>query len=122
MTYIATCHCGATRFTVPGLPEKATACNCTFCTKRGVLWGYYQPDEVVIEIDGEGRDYAPSGMNHHYFCGRCGCSTWSMTPDWNNMDETGENPAQRIAVNLWLIDDADIRSLPVELLDGLNQW
>jgi len=38
------------------------------------------------------------------------------------MDETGENPVERIAVNLWLIDDADIRELPVQLLDGRNEW
>lgn len=122
MTHIATCHCGATRLTIPRMPEKATVCTCTFCTKRGVLWGYFQPHEVVIEADSEGRDYAPSGMNHHRFCGRCGCSTWSQTPDWSTMDESAENPTQRIAVNLWLVDDADVRVLPVELLDGRNQW
>lgn len=122
VTHIATCHCGATRLTIPRMPEKATVCTCTFCTKRGVLWGYFQPHEVVIEADSEGRDYAPSGMNHHRFCGRCGCSTWSQTPDWSTMDELAENPTQRIAVNLWLVDDADVRVLPVELLDGRNQW
>lgn len=38
------------------------------------------------------------------------------------MDETGENPTQRVAVNLWLLDEVNVRDLPVELLDGLNQW
>lgn len=122
MTLRATCHCGATSLTIPRLPEKATACTCTFCTKRGVLWGYYEPEDVIFETDGEGRDYAPSGINHHHFCGNCGCSTWSRTPDWTKMDETGTNPGECIAVNLWLLDDADVRVLPIELLDGRNQW
>ncbi|RVT84570.1 GFA family protein [Rhodobacteraceae bacterium CCMM004] len=122
MVIAGSCHCGATRLNVPHLPQRATACTCTFCTKRGVLWGYYRPDEVVIEADREQRDYAPSGMNHHHFCGYCGCSTWSKTPDWSQMDETGQNPATRIAVNLWLLEDVDVRDLPVELLDGRNLW
>jgi hypothetical protein len=122
MTHVATCHCGATRLTVARLPETATTCTCTFCTKRGVLWGFFKPEEVVIQSDTEGRDYAPSGINHHRFCSKCGCSTWSDTPDWTEMDETGENPAQRIAVNLWLLDGVDARVLPVATLDGLNQW
>lgn len=122
MTHVATCHCGATRLTIPRLPERATACTCTFCTKRGVLWGYFQPHEVVIEAGNEDRVYEPSGVNHHHFCGRCGCSTWSKAPDWSNIDETGENPTQRISVNLCLLDDTDVRQLPVELLDGRNSW
>ncbi len=38
------------------------------------------------------------------------------------MDETGENPGERMAINLWLLDDSDVRALPIELLDGRNQW
>lgn len=122
MTHVATCHCGATRLTIPHMPEKATACTCTFCTKRGVLWGYFRLADVKIEVNAEDRVYEPSGMNHHHFCGQCGCSTWSQTPDWSAMEETGGEPAQRIAVNLWLLNDVNIRELPIELLDGLNAW
>ncbi len=122
MTHIATCHCGDIRFTIPSLPEKATACTCTFCTKRGTLWGYFRPDEVVVETGDEDRVYEPSGVNQHHFCGRCGCSTWSLTPDWSAMNENDTKPPERISVNLCLLDETDVRELPVELLDGRNSW
>ncbi len=115
------CHCGATRFRVPYLPQKATACTCTFCTKRGVLWGYYAPEEVVFEADGAASVYSAAGGNHHHFCGRCGCSTWSRIPDWSGAAEGGAQ-AVRIAVNLRLFDRPDVQALPVEVLDGRNLW
>lgn len=62
MTHTATCHCRATRLTIPRMPEVATACTCTFCTKKGVLWGYFSPDDVVVEADGDSRLYGPGGM------------------------------------------------------------
>src|SRR5262249_39749528 len=34
------CHCGAVRWTFEGVPESATACNCTACRRYGVLWAY----------------------------------------------------------------------------------
>ena len=122
MTYSATCHCGATSLAIPRLPEKATACTCTFCMKKGVLWGYFKPEEVTIETRDEDRVYEPSGINHHHFCGRCGCATWSLTPDWCAMGENDDEPPQRISVNLCLLDNANVRELPVELLDGQNAW
>lgn len=38
------------------------------------------------------------------------------------MDKTGKSPKRRIAVNLWLLDNMDVSALPVETLDGRNQW
>ncbi len=90
--------------------------------KRGVLWGYIDPDEVRVEADDTPRDYAPSSMNHHFFYGRCGCSTYSRTPDWTSLDENGETTKERTAINLWLLDEPDVQALPVEVIDGRSQW
>jgi hypothetical protein len=38
------------------------------------------------------------------------------------MDESGASPVEHIAVNLWILDEVHVRDLPVELLDGRNQW
>lgn len=122
MSYSATCHCRATRITIPRLPEKATACTCTFCTKRGALWGYFRPGEVVIEPSLDDRVYAPSGVSQHHFCGTCGCTTWSLTPNWNAETDQDGSTAHWISVNLWLLDDVNIRNLPIDLLDGRNAW
>ena len=54
MTVKGSCHCGATQFEVPTAPESVTRCTCSFCTKRGALWGKVQQvvyDEVpFIEV------------------------------------------------------------------------
>lgn len=34
------CHCGRVGWQFDGLPESATACNCTVCRRYGVLWAY----------------------------------------------------------------------------------
>ena len=34
------CHCGAVQWRFDGVPESATACNCTICRRYGVLWAY----------------------------------------------------------------------------------
>ena len=34
------CHCGAVRWLYRGMPESATACNCTVCSRYGALWAY----------------------------------------------------------------------------------
>lgn len=38
------------------------------------------------------------------------------------MGETSQSPAERIAVNLWLLEEVNVRELPVEFLDGRNEW
>ncbi|WP_155908455.1 hypothetical protein [Asticcacaulis sp. YBE204] len=35
MTLTATCHCGATRITLPRQPETAHECNCSYCGRLG---------------------------------------------------------------------------------------
>lgn len=147
-THVATCHCGATRIEIDRLPETATACTCSFCAKRGALWGYFDPSEVRI-TEGAAADYAPSGLNHHHFCATCGCTTVSHTPDWQAADgEAGEWAAtaaaggateavaqdwawdeaaiaalpRRVSVNLRLLDGVDLSAIPVVAVDGRNLW
>lgn len=145
MTLHATCHCGATRIEVDRAPATATACNCTFCTKRGALWAYYDPSEVRV-VEAAPADYAPHGLNHHHFCAACGCTTVTHAPDWTaaggaagegarDAAQGGEpNPAaawspeavaalpRRVSVNVRLFDDLDWEVIPVVRLDGRNLW
>lgn len=43
------CHCGAPGWRYRGLPEGATACNCTVtvCRRYGVLWAHGHEGEGV---------------------------------------------------------------------------
>lgn len=42
-----TCHCSAVSWQFKGLPESATACDCTVCRRYGVLWAYDREGEGI---------------------------------------------------------------------------
>jgi hypothetical protein len=49
MTITGSCHCGKSAFRIEGeIPEKLTRCTCSFCSKRGALWAYYQPAQFQL--------------------------------------------------------------------------
>ena len=124
MSLIATCHCGSTKLEVPHAPTGATACTCTFCSKTGGLWGYYQPEELTIISEEHGGIYNPKGFNEHHFCAKCGCTTYGITPDWSEAD-IGANTmpsGKKIGLNIRLFDDFDVASVPVQTIDGRNLW
>lgn len=131
MSIKGSCHCGATRFEIDFTPETATRCNCTFCTKRGALWIYGDPSQFRLLTPIEaGTKYSPTTEeNKHYFCPRCGCTTFSDNPDysgfaddWETAEAEFDVTKRRISVNLWLLDDFDIAAIPVEEVDGRNLW
>jgi hypothetical protein len=113
------CHCGAVRWSFDGVPESATACNCTLCRRYGALW--------IYDYEGERIDYA--GLSAAYtredrtdpaieihFCPRCGCVTcWrGLTPD-----SAGR---RRMAVNVRLAAPELVAHLRIDRFDGLNSF
>jgi len=64
MTISGTCHCGATRFEVATVPTEAVECNCTYCSKAGGLWAYYEPED--FSAAGPDRVYSKTGYNKHH--------------------------------------------------------
>jgi hypothetical protein len=110
------CHCGAVRWTFDGMPESATACNCTVCRRYGVLWSY----------GFEGEQIAVSGLTHTYargdktlgfhFCPTCGCIAY-----WRPL-MAREDGRRRMGINLRLAEPAAVGAIPVKHLDGLDTW
>src|SRR5258706_305888 len=41
------CLCGAVQWRFEGMPESATACNCTACRRYGALWAYDYEGEGI---------------------------------------------------------------------------
>ena len=123
MTIIASCHCGGTRLELPRAPAHATQCTCTYCTKSGGLWAYYEVDEVTIVADANDRVYSPtSPLHEHHFCARCGCTTYGVSPDYS-LEDTEVPETKKLGVNVKLLEDfALLRSLRVEEIDGRNLW
>lgn len=121
MTFSATCHCGATRFEVDTAPADVTACNCTYCSKVGALWAYYDPRDVRVVSATDDGVYAQSGYNKHHFCKTCGITAYTISPKWD-LDGQHELDRVQIGVNARLFDNLDISQLPVHQIDGRNLW
>jgi hypothetical protein len=116
------CHCGGTKFEVTEPPDSVTRCTCSFCSKRGALWAYYQvakfrlltPQENVASYRWKTKTVS------HNFCAVCGCGTFTETPDWSTGEPDFTNA--KIAVNAHLFDDFDLQAMPVVVIDGKNLW
>lgn len=131
MTLIASCHCGSTRIALPAQPTAAKSCNCSYCSRAGAVWAYYKAGELTFLAQEGDALYAPSGMNQHHFCSKCGMQTWGDSPDWASLynndgtpkNGTGGMPTERIySVNLNLVEDLDWSQVAVEKVDGRNSW
>lgn len=109
------CHCSAVNWQFKGMPESATACNCTVCRRYGVLWAYDFEGEG-IGVSGPTRAYVRGKAIEFHFCPTCGCVAYwrSQTP--------GRDGRRRIAVNLRLTEPDPIAKIPIDHFDGLNTF
>lgn len=114
-----TCHCEALRWTFDGMPESATACNCTLCRRYGVLWIYDYEGERV-KLSGPSRIYTRHGKANPaleiHFCGTCGC-----VAAWRGLRLEADG-RRRMAVNLRLTDPGPVDHLPIDHFDGLDTF
>jgi hypothetical protein len=94
------CHCGAVRWSFEGVPEGATACNCTVCRRYGVLWAYDFENEG-IRVAGPTQAYVRGDEIGFHFCPTCGCVAY-----WRAL-KAGEDGRRRIAVT-----PLDLRTRP----------
>jgi hypothetical protein len=109
------CHCGAVRWSFEGVPEGATACNCTVCRRYGVLWAYDYEGEG-IKISGATTVYARGKEIGFNFCPTCGCIAY-----WRAL-EAREDGRRRIAVNLRLAEPEAVAEIPVDHFEGLETF
>ena len=109
------CLCGAVHWRFNGMPESATACNCTACRRYGVLWAYDHEGEA-IHVSGSTRAYVRGKALEFHFCPQCGCVS-----HWRSL-RLEENGRRRIAVNLRLTEPGPIAHLPIDHFDGLESF
>ena len=125
MTVKGSCHCGATQFTVAKRPDSVSRCTCSFCSKRGVLWAYYENESDFTLITSRDRvstyQWGSYTIEHHH-CAICGCGTWSRSPVWDLATKTAVPGKFKAQVNAWLLDGFELDAQPVQVIDGKNQW
>ena len=109
------CHCAAVRWRFEGMPESATACNCTACRRYGALWAYGYEGEG-IHVAGPAKAYIRGTSLGFHFCPECGCVAY-----WRSLEPNADG-RRRIAVNLRLTEPESIAHLPIDHFDGLDTW
>lgn len=109
------CHCGKVGWRFEGVPESATACNCTVCRRYGVLWAYGYVDEA-IHVSGETRAYVCGDAIEFHFCPDCGSVAF-----WRGQRLNADGK-RRIAVNLRLAEPEDVGDIVLEHFDGLHTF
>ena len=110
------CHCGAVRWSFEGVPDAATACNCTVCRRYGVLWAYgFENEGIAVSGDTHVYSCGSQSLGFH-FCPNCGCVAY-----WRSFTE-GEGGRRRIAVNLRLAEPAQVGSIIMDHFDGLETF
>ncbi len=109
------CLCGAVTWRFDGVPESATACNCTACRRYGALWAYDHEDEGIRVAGPTVGHVRGQGLAFH-FCPTCGCLAY-----WrgSQVDDAGR---RRIAVNLRMAEPGPIADVPIDRFDGLDTW
>ncbi|MDB4966900.1 MAG: aldehyde-activating protein [Myxococcales bacterium] len=113
-THTGGCHCGAVRFEADlDLGNPVGACNCTLCTKRGVLGAIVKPAELRVLAGEENLgDYSWGPKTAHFlFCKTCGIHVFGR----GHLVELGGAYA---SVNVTCIDDIDPATLEVVYFDG----
>jgi hypothetical protein len=110
------CHCGAVHWRFEGVPESATACNCTVCRRYGVLWAYDYEGER-IHVSGATRAYVRGDREiGFHFCPDCGNVAY-----WRAV-EPREDGRRRIAVNLRLADPQEVSAIVLRRFGGLDTF
>ena len=111
------CHCKAVRWRLDTPPESVTACNCSVCSRYGVLWAYgYLGHDIFVTGDTATYCRRDDGVIDFHFCKKCACVSHYVS---RKPDSAGKSWT---AVNLRLTDPVPIAHLPIDHFDGLDSF
>jgi hypothetical protein len=106
------CHCGRVRFRVMADIASVIDCNCSMCTKKGILHLIVPPERFELL---SGRDDLTTyvfntGVAKHTFCRHCGIHPFYVP----------RSHPDKIDVNVRCIDDIDLAVIAPTPFDGRN--
>ena len=112
--YVGSCHCGAVRYEIDAVIDRVTQCNCSICSKKGILHHRVAPENFRL-LSGErqlGTYQFGTMIARHHFCKVCGIHTFTRpraAPDL-------------YTVNVRTLDNFDLQREKPELVafDGLH--
>ena len=111
------CHCGAVRFEVQIDATHGSRCNCTVCTKLGMIGAIAKPHHLTVTGEESCSTYQWGFKTAtRYFCKHCGVSCFAR----GHLAELG---GDYVSVNLNALDDIDPQTVDVVYWDGRhNNW
>jgi hypothetical protein len=115
MVYTGSCHCGRIRFEVEGEVDSGLACNCSMCQRKGSLLWFVPREKLRLSTpEDAGATYVfNKHAIQHRFCTNCGIHPYAEAP--------GPDGVQMAAVNLRVLEDFDLGSVPVKHYDGRSK-
>jgi len=112
--YNGSCHCGAVRFEIEANIDRVTHCNCSICSKKGMLHHRVPPERFRL-LSGEadlGTYQFGTRIAKHHFCRRCGIHVFTRP----------RAAPELYTVNVRVLDDYDLERERPEIVefDGRN--
>ena len=107
------CHCGRVRFRVTADLDSVTVCNCSICSKKGILHLIVPPErfELLSGKDDLTTYTFNAGVAKHTFCKTCGIHPFYVP----------RSDPDKIDVNARCIDDIDLAAVTLKRFDG-RHW
>ena len=111
--YTGGCHCGRFMFEVDTDLGTAISCNCSICTRRGLVLTFATPEQFALKKgqQGELKKYQfNKKVIDHLFCPDCGVEAFATgkTPDGQTM----------FAINVRCLEGVDLAALQPKPVDG----
>ena len=106
------CQCGTIAYTVEVDPATAVACNCSRCSRLGVVWAFAPKSKFTL-TSGQGKqgDYQfNKRVLHHRFCPTCGIEPYA--------EGKGKDGSEQVGINLRCVPSIDVNKLTPKQVDG----
>jgi hypothetical protein len=108
------CHCGRVRFRARVDLDRLSECNCSICTKKGILHLGTAPEDFEL-LKGKHALTVytfETGMAQHTFCSHCGMHAFYIP----------RSQPHRLSVNARCLDDIDQTTLKPSGFFGGRNW
>jgi hypothetical protein len=112
-TYTGGCHCARVRFRVTAALDRVSECNCSMCTKKGILHLIVAREhfELISGDDALTTYTFNTGVAQHHFCRHCGIHSFYVP----------RSDPDKIDVNARCLDGVDPATLQPSRFDG-QHW
>ena len=111
-TYEGGCHCERVRFRVTADLGTVTICNCSICTKKGIVHLIVPQEQFELLCGKDDLTFYTfnTGVAKHTFCKHCGIHPFYVP----------RSDPDKIDVNARCLDDIDLSAISPRPFNGKN--